>query len=55
MTDKYVIFMMTTNNKITPQKMLVRSGWTGPPAQACKLTLAETPALLQEKDIRHGG
>ena len=40
--------------------MLMWSAWTGPPALACKLALAGTPAQprfapLQEKNIRHGG
>ena len=40
--------------------MLVRSAWTGPPAPACNLALAGTPAQprfapLQEKNIRRLG
>ena len=39
--------------------MLVRLAWKGPPALACKLAMAGTPAqprftALQEKNIRHG-
>ena len=46
--------MTPTNINFTPKNMLVRSAWTGPPAPARKLALAEAPAQprfapLQEK------
>ena len=37
-------FMTPTNINFTPKNMLVRLGWTCPPAPTRKLALAGTPA-----------